>query len=60
MTANRRRSFAIETANGPGTLLREAAGVPETLRAHEIAWIPACAGMTGVDAGMAKSGFEGL
>ena len=44
--ANRRHSFAPRTHNGPQTPRRVAVGAPKTLRNHEIAWIPAYAGMT--------------
>ena len=54
--ANRRRSFAFRTPNGPQTPLREAVGAPRTTRSHEIAWIPACAGMTEGDTGMTETG----
>ena len=52
--ANRRRSFAFRTPNGPRTSLREAVGALRTTCSHEIAWIPACAGMTERGSGVSR------
>ena len=53
--ANRRHSFALRARNGPQTPLWEAVGALKPLQNHEIAWIPAYAGMTEGDAGTAGS-----